>query len=72
MLTWKDQMDNTVIIMIIFSCICIMIVIFTDNSRFVIHLSKENVEKLDIIKKESYIEPEAYCRKIIEEHLRSK
>jgi hypothetical protein len=72
MLTWKDWVFNPGSIIIIFSLICIMIVIFTDNRRFVIYLSKENVEKLDIIKKESYIEPEAYCRKIIEEHLRSK
>jgi hypothetical protein len=72
MLTWKDWIFNSGSTLAFISIIVIVMAYFKDNRRFVIYLSMENVEKLDIIKKESYIEPEAYCRKIIEEHLRSK
>ena len=50
----------------------ILYIVFNDKWPLRFYISYENKEKLDIIKKETYIEPEAYCRKIIEEHLRSK
>lgn len=72
MVTLKELVFTPAGLLIAFIVILLTTGHFVDHRRIVINLSNENVEKLDIIKKETYIEPEAYCRKIIEEHLRSK
>ena len=72
MVTLKDLVFIPADLLIIFTVVILTTSKFSDERRIVINLSQENVEKLDIIKKETYIEPDVYCRKIIEEHLRSK
>lgn len=59
-------------VFIIMVILCTVYKITHNIDGFTIVLEGENVEKLKMIKKETYIEPEAYCKKIIEEHLRSK